>query len=68
MAADNEVIGSADCFDCGVEVEVRVNKNRRAYYFCDGKLKPGCGAHARWSQQASAKMIADAAKAERTAS
>ena len=67
MTAGNQVIGMDKCFDCRVAVEVRVNKNRRAYYFCDGVISSGgagCGAHARWSQKSSAVMIAAAAQPE----
>lgn len=68
MALDREIIGTDECFDCGAAVNVKVNKNRRAYYNCHGELDvKKCGAHVRWSQATSASMIAAAAKASRGA-
>ena len=64
--SDRQVIGTGICHDCGALVQVAVNKNRRAYYYCDGREDPEerqCGAHFRWSLKSSRTMVAEAAAA-----
>ncbi len=45
------VIQTRECPDCGHSVDVKCNKNRNAYYFCDW-----CAGHRRWGRDESAKM------------
>jgi hypothetical protein len=54
--ADKEIIGEDDCHDCGQPVAVKLNKNRKGYYFCE------CGAHARYNSATSRRLIAEHAK------
>lgn len=65
MAKDNPVIGTWTCDepDCARPVEVRVNKNGRCYYYCDGRASAdgeGCGEERRFNPKRSVKMKVEA--------
>ena len=46
------VCTSAKCHSCGGEVQVKLNKNLTAYYFCTGDaMRDGCGHHEKWNRR-----------------
>lgn len=52
-------IADADCLDCGKEVKVKLNKNGKAYFYCNHvHVGTGnfCGAHHRWGKDRSQAM------------
>ena len=51
-------IGRVKCGACGKPVDVKLNKNGLAYYFCGWATDTGkpCNHHARWGREDSDKM------------
>ncbi|MBO6603848.1 hypothetical protein [Rhodophyticola sp.] len=54
------VIKRCGCAGCGKQVQVKLNKNGCAYYYCPWADETGdpCNHQQRWGKAASAKMIA----------
>ena len=48
----NKVIGKGNCGGCEAPVDVKLNKNDIAYYYCS------CGHHERFSRAQTAKLTA----------
>lgn len=63
--SERNVIGQAECFDCGAAVELRVDKSGRVYGACDGRIaRRLCGATFKFSRPTSGRMIEEARNAE----
>ena len=53
-------IARGKCNNCAGDVDVKVNKNRIAYYFCphiDAETATPCGHHEKWGRGRSNRMI-----------
>ena len=61
MADEKKVIGGVLCPACGAKCELRVNKNQKVYFFCDGTLENGCSYQGKYGARLSREMIAKAA-------
>ena len=46
MMADNEIIAHGECGFCSNHVEIKLNKNGKAYYFCSM-----CAHHEKWGSK-----------------
>ena len=53
MAQPKDVIAKRACFDCKEMVQIKLNKNYLAYYFC-----PHCNASHRFNRETSAELAA----------
>lgn len=54
------VIAYRACSGCGRTVQVKVNKNAVAYYYCNGRVSEdgaSCSHHEKWSRKKSDEMI-----------
>lgn len=52
MAQPKTVIASRECHDCKARVQIKLNKNYMAYYYCH------CGSHHRFNRAVSAELDA----------
>lgn len=50
MGQPNDVIASRECFDCKERVQIKLNKNYMAYYYCI------CGGHHRFNRGISIEL------------
>lgn len=59
LPAPATVVSAAKCSCCGKSVEVKLNKNRNAYYYCPWSDEYGnpCSHHERWGKSASRKFV-----------
>lgn len=56
---ERPILGIDKCGCCGMPVQIKLNKNRNAYYFCGHQNEQGenCAHQVRWGKPYTAKLI-----------